>query len=89
MHFSIFGNKQCLVWDGLFNSEHKRVCIEYTLQNNNTYKKTGKVKNFIDYLKDNNYNIITLSEESQKNYGANILELDNENSIVLYNLDNT
>ena len=80
--FCPFGNKQCLVWTGLFNSNHKRVCVEYTLQNNNTYKKTGKVKNFIDYLKDNNYNIITLSEESQNNYGTNILELDNGKILV-------
>ena len=35
-----------------------------------------------DYLKDNNYNIITLSNQSQHNYGANILELDNGKVLV-------
>ena len=58
------------------------MAIEYTLQNNGAYKKTGKTKNFIDYLKDNNYNVIALSTESQHNYGANILELSNGNILV-------
>ena len=40
--FFPFGNKRCLVWNCLFNSKHKRVCIEYILQNNNMYKKQEK-----------------------------------------------
>lgn len=82
--FSPFGCKQCVIWDDLThqNSTHKRMAIEYTLQNNGTYKKSCKAKNFVDYLKDNNYNVITLSKESQHNYGANILELDNGKVLV-------
>jgi hypothetical protein len=82
--FSPFGCKQCVIWNGLTHKDsvHKRMAIEYTLQNNGTYKRSGKAKNFVDYLKDNNYNIITLSNESQHNYGANILELDNGKVLV-------
>jgi len=82
--FSPFGCKQCVIWDDLTypNSIHKRLAIEYTLQNNGVYKKTSKAKNLFEYLKDNNYNIIKLSTESQHNYGANILELDNGNILV-------
>ena len=79
--FSPFGCKQCVIWNGLTHA-NKRMAIEYTLQNNGTYKKTGLTKNFIDYLKDNNYNVIPLSTESQHNYGANILELSNGNVLV-------
>ena len=39
-------------------------------------------KYLVDYLKDNNYNIISLSNESQHNYGANILELENGKILV-------
>ena len=82
--FSPFGCKQCVIWDDLTytNSIHKRLAIEYTLQNNGVYKKTSKAKNLFEYLKDNDYNIIKLSTESQHNYGANILELDNGNILV-------
>jgi len=82
--FSPFGCKQCVIWNDLThkNSIHKRMAIEYVLQNNGAYKKNGKAKNLVDYLKDNNYNIIVLSNESQHNYGANILELENGTILV-------
>ena len=82
--FSPFGCKQCVIWNELThkNSIRKRIAIEYVLQDNGIYKKKGKAKNLIDYLKDNNYNIISLSDESQNNYGANILELENGKILV-------
>ena len=82
--FSPFGCKQCVIWNELTNknSVHKRIAIEYVLQDNGIYKKKGKAKNLVDYLKDNNYNIISLSNESQHNYGANILELENGKILV-------
>ncbi len=82
--FSPFGCKQCVIWDDLThtNSIHKRLAIEYTLQANGTYKKTSKSKNLFEYLKDNQYNIIKVSTESQHNYGTNILELNNGNILV-------
>ena len=82
--FSPFGYKQCVIWNDITHkkSTHKRMATEYILQNNGIYKKIGKTKNLINYLKENNYNIIPISTESQHNYGANILELANGKIIV-------
>ena len=39
--FTPFGCKQCVIWDDLThkNSMHTRMCVEYTLRPNGTYKK--------------------------------------------------
>lgn len=82
--FSPFGCKQCVIWDDLThkNSLHTRLCIEYTLRPNGTYKKTGSSKSLYDYLKEQNYTIFKVSTQSQHNYGTNILELSNGHILV-------
>ncbi len=82
--FSPFGCKQCVIWDDITykNSIHKRMAIEYTVQPNGTYKKTSKAINLVDYLKENKYDIITVSRKSQHNYGTNLLELSNGTVLV-------
>lgn len=77
--FSPFGCKQCVIWDDLIhkNSRHERLATEYTRQSNGEYKKTSKEMNLHDYLRENHYNIIPLTTESQYHYGANLLELSN------------
>jgi hypothetical protein len=73
--FSPFGCKQCVIWNDLThkNSIHKRMAIEYVLQNNGAYKKNGKAKNLVDYLKDNNYNIPMLQVVSSTSTSTNTI----------------
>lgn len=78
-YFAVFGDRYCLLWEELIRCQtpHQRYVIEYIRQPNGSYQKTLDKMTFFEYLIKNHFNVIPISTEAQRNYGCNILELDN------------
>lgn len=77
-YFAPFGDRYCILWEELIrvNSKYQRYVMEYRLNDLGHYKKTIESMPLFEYLIQTHFNVIPISDKAQRNYGCNILELE-------------
>lgn len=67
-----------------FKIKKKRLVDEYVRENDNSpYRKVREDVEFSQYMTDNKYHIIPISQSEQLKYGCNCLNLGNGNLICI------
>ena len=83
--FAMLDRFNCILWKGSITDKSKpyyRYVDEYILDDKDIFVKNKNKISFFDYLIKENINVIPISDESQKNYGCNILNLGNNKILV-------